>query len=268
MDRIHDILNSVTETVTNAAQQTYKGQKRSELKDSDFLFPETRSFPIVTPADVPDAISNFGRMKGQMSYDTFLRKLYNMCKRKGPAFVAALPDASKEQLGINKSKSDSYNDINQFELGPSTMKNLDDLYGDDEENDPLNNTNAMLNHVTGIYNCMGNMMEKLKDQSVHKRLTDAGWHDKISAMYHSSCQMQDFVMNAPLADDDKTMVASDEFEQDQKESDLPIDTKSGSKPGLWDNIRKKKERMGKKYKPAKPGDKDRPDPEQWKKLTK
>ena len=39
-------------------------------------------------------------------------------------------------------------------------------------------------------------------------------------------------------------------------------------PGLWENIRKKKERMGKKYKPAKPGDKDRPDPKQWKKLTK
>jgi len=37
------------------------------------------------------------------------------------------------------------------------------------------------------------------------------------------------------------------------------------KPGLWENIRKKKERMGKKYKPAKPGDKDRPDPKAWKK---
>ena len=39
-------------------------------------------------------------------------------------------------------------------------------------------------------------------------------------------------------------------------------------PGLWENIRKKKEREGKKYKPAKRGDPDRPDPEQWKKLTK
>jgi hypothetical protein len=48
------------------------------------------------------------------------------------------------------------------------------------------------------------------------------------------------------------------------------DTKNsvGSKPGLWENIRRKKEREGKKYKPAKPGDKDRPDSEQWKKLTK
>jgi hypothetical protein len=43
---------------------------------------------------------------------------------------------------------------------------------------------------------------------------------------------------------------------------------AADKPGLWENIRRKKEKMGKKYKPAKPGDKDRPDPEQWKKLTK
>jgi hypothetical protein len=40
---------------------------------------------------------------------------------------------------------------------------------------------------------------------------------------------------------------------------------AGEKPGLWDNIRKKKEREGKNYKPAKRGDKDRPDPEAWKK---
>ena len=39
----------------------------------------------------------------------------------------------------------------------------------------------------------------------------------------------------------------------------------GAKKGLWDNIREKKKRMGKNYKPAKPGDKDRPEPEAWKK---
>jgi hypothetical protein len=37
------------------------------------------------------------------------------------------------------------------------------------------------------------------------------------------------------------------------------------KPGLWENIRKKKEREGKKYRPAKPGDPDRPDKDAWKK---
>lgn len=38
-----------------------------------------------------------------------------------------------------------------------------------------------------------------------------------------------------------------------------------AKPGLWENIRKKKEREGKKYRPAKPGDPDRPSPEEIKK---
>lgn len=40
---------------------------------------------------------------------------------------------------------------------------------------------------------------------------------------------------------------------------------SESRQGLWDNIRKKKKREGKDYKPAKPGDKDRPSKEAWKK---
>ena len=155
---------------------------------------------------------------------------------------------------LSNSKGDSYNDINNYEMGPSTMKNLDDLYGDDESNTMLNNTNAMtmMDHVNGIYGCMAALREQLKDNSTHEKLTNAGWHDKIQAMYHASCEMQDFVMNQPLADDDKTMESS----------------QSGGNPGLWDHIRKKKEKLGKKYRPAKPGDKNRPDPEQWKKLTK
>jgi hypothetical protein len=40
---------------------------------------------------------------------------------------------------------------------------------------------------------------------------------------------------------------------------------SEAKKGLWENIRDKKKREGKNYKPAKPGDKDRPDPKAWKK---
>lgn len=37
-----------------------------------------------------------------------------------------------------------------------------------------------------------------------------------------------------------------------------------AKPGLWENIRKKRQKEGKKYRPAKKGDPDRPDPEAWK----
>lgn len=83
-----------------AAQQRYGGKKRSELKDSDFLFPKERSFPIVSPNDIADAISNFGRMKSTMSYEAFLKKLYEFAKKKGSEFVNAFPKASKEKLGI------------------------------------------------------------------------------------------------------------------------------------------------------------------------
>ena len=45
-------------------------------------------------------------------------------------------------------------------------------------------------------------------------------------------------------------------ESEVEEVDLSV-----AKPGLWENIRRKKEREGKNYKPAKVGDKDRPTPE-------
>lgn len=50
----------------------------------------------------------------------------------------------------------------------------------------------------------------------------------------------------------------DDSFQDDEEQEIEV-------ASLWENIRKKKEREGKNYRPAKPGDKDRPDPEAWKK---
>lgn len=88
-------------TQTEAYQKTYKGKTRSELKDSDFLFPETRSFPIVSPQDVRDAISNFGRMKSTMSYDEFIKKLYRKAKSKGAEFIAAIPESTKKEHNLS-----------------------------------------------------------------------------------------------------------------------------------------------------------------------
>lgn len=52
----------------------------------------------------------------------------------------------------------------------------------------------------------------------------------------------------------------EDFGEETEEYDI-----AAEKPGLWENIRKKKEREGKNYKPAKRGDPDRPDPKSWKK---
>ena len=66
--------------------------------------------------------------------------------------------------------------------------------------------------------------------------------------------------------------AEDEYveasEVDYEDSEIEDWDVSQAKPGLWENIRKKKEREGDDYKPAKKGDPDRPDPESWKKAQK
>lgn len=56
---------------------------------------------------------------------------------------------------------------------------------------------------------------------------------------------------------------SGESKDDKKESDKKEE--SDAKKGLWENIRDKKKREGKNYRPAKPGDKDYPDPKALKK---
>ena len=86
----------------DATQKNFDGKPRSDLKDSDFLFPETRSYPIVTPADVKDALSNFGRGNHGLSYEEFVRKLYKKCQSKGPEFVAAIPDSTLKKVGLKK----------------------------------------------------------------------------------------------------------------------------------------------------------------------
>lgn len=85
-----------------AAQKTYSGKKRSDLKDSDFLYPQERSFPIVSPADVKDAVNSFGRSKGK-NYEDFKRRLVRKVKSKGPEFVKALPQTIKDEYKITAS---------------------------------------------------------------------------------------------------------------------------------------------------------------------
>jgi len=62
--------------------------------------------------------------------------------------------------------------------------------------------------------------------------------------------------------------SKDKDPKDKKEDKEKSKEESDAKKGLWENIRDKKKREGKNYRPAKPGDKDYPDPKALKKAQK
>lgn len=101
---------------------------------------------------------------------------------------------------------------------------------------------AIATHANGILKAIEENNSMIKEN-----LTESWLQGKIAITEDYMRTIHDFVMFVSDNDDNSD---------------------AGSRPGLWDNIRKKKEKMGKDYKPAKPGDKARPDPEAWKKLTK
>lgn len=90
------------------------------------------------------------------------------------------------------------------------------------------------------------ILDLLEKDSVKKDLTQSWLQVKIDDVAAQMSILHDFLKYEASSDDN---------------------TYAADRPGLWENIRKKKEREGKKYKPAKPGDPDRPETKQWKKLT-
>ena len=77
------------------AAERYAGKKRRELKDSDFLDPKRRSFPVMSAQDVKDAGSSWGRYKGSMTFDEFKAKLTRRAKKIGAE--SALPKSWTEK---------------------------------------------------------------------------------------------------------------------------------------------------------------------------
>jgi hypothetical protein len=129
-------------------------------------------------------------------------------------------------------------------------------------------------HAKHLYN-------SVDDPKVMENLTEAWVLAKIAVMQDQMGDIHDFVMFSESEENESSekphdpalvqSISKDELNQnhnEEREVNNPVETEIAKRPGLWDNIRKKKEREGKRYKPAKPGDKDRPDPDQWKKLTK
>lgn len=92
-----------------------------------------------------------------------------------------------------------------------------------------------------------NILDTMDDPSVKENLTESWLQGKIAVTEDYMRTIHDFIMYVSESDDNIS---------------------AAERPGLWENIRKKKEKEGKNYRPAKKGDKDRPSPEQWENLTK
>ena len=100
--------------------------------------------------------------------------------------------------------------------------------------------------LTSIMRNAQQIIASLEDPKVKENLTESWLQGKIAITEDYMTTIHDFVKFSPSDDDKQDMAPA----------------------SLWENIRKKKLREGKNYRPAKPGDKDRPTPEALKKAQK
>lgn len=144
----------------------------------------------------------------------------------------------KELRKNTKAEDGDFLDVETMEIESIEQEMME--YKKDFYDMSVGSLRAIATHATQILN-------SLDDPKISENLTESWLQGKIAITEDYMRTIHDFVMYVSEAADN---------------------TEAAKKPGLWENIRKKKEREGKKYRPAKPGDKDRPDPEAWKKAQK
>jgi hypothetical protein len=137
-----------------------------------------------------------------------------------------------------KAEDGDFTKIEDMEVESPEMEMME--YQKDFYDMSVGSLRAISQHASNILNALENPMVK-------ENLTESWLQGKIAITEDYMRTIHDFIMYVSEAADNIS---------------------AADKPGLWENIRKKKEREGKNYKPAKPGDKDRPDPSSWKKAQK
>ena len=130
--------------------------------------------------------------------------------------------------------------LHDIEQHLSAQEDSHEEYKMDFYNMSVGSLRAVMMHSKAI-------LDNLENPQVKENLTESWLQGKIAITEDYMRTIHDFIMF--VSENDDNVEAAD-------------------RPGLWENIRKKKEREGKKYRPAKPGDKDRPDPESYKKAQK
>jgi len=154
--------------------------------------------------------------------------------------ISVQPKFNEEQVTLisEDDNEEDFTEVEDMEEESVTMEMME--YKNDFFEMSTGSLRAIAQHAQNILNSLDN-------PSVKENLTESWLQGKIAITEDYMRTIHDFIMYVSEAADNIS---------------------AADRPGLWENIRKKRDRMGKKYKPAKPGDKDRPNPEQWKKLTK
>jgi hypothetical protein len=169
----------------------------------------------------------------------------------------------------------------QFKKASASIEAAESLeeYKQDFFNMSVGSLNSIKKHAE-------NILESLKDPMVKNNLTESWLQGKIAITEDYMLTIHNYVMfvdeNGEESEDSEVDAAAEDLTVDNlyipeeseyvsaeevafDENDVVEIDIAKERPGLWENIRRKKQREGKNYRPAKPGSKDRPDPKAWKK---
>lgn len=232
MDRIYNILNSIETTISEKNHETTKQSvAMCKLKAGDKV-------KNINPACVhygsegivEDTIELPNNMGYIVAYKTTNSgKTWEIDQYlKKTEDQLSLVDPETEDMGPEEEEEEE-----------ESSEELEE-YKEDFFEMSLGSLRAIAQHAQNILDSVDNPMVK-------ENLTESWLQGKIAVTEDYMRTIHDFIMYVSEAAD--SISAAD-------------------RPGLWENIRKKKQKEGKNYRPSKPGDKDRPNPETWKKLTK
>ena len=136
-----DILDRLDSKPGKPSGKPGKKAKSAEgLVASDYVFPETRSFPVTTPADVPAAVKAWDTYQGTRTSEDFRNLLTRLAVRKGDRFIAELPDEWKSRSQKKREQAAGAtaaegNAVTRQPDGPEVTKDTDPDDGYDETGD-------------------------------------------------------------------------------------------------------------------------------------
>jgi hypothetical protein len=251
MDKIYNILNNIETYLALSKQKTDKENlKLNEKSNSDNVFDLVMSPSLENDNEDSSIIEN----------EELKQELYNMALSSLNKILHNISDI------LNNSDLDRVKDnltepwlqgmIAVVDDNVSTIHDFVKFYDPEDDSEETEATRKEIDHHRKHHH-----KQEKKTVNISYRVLP-GLPTRINPSHDEHNEHESH--EEPNENNEPT----NETNETPSESPSMPSAPASTRPGLWENIRKKKEREGKKYKPAKRGDKDRPDPDTWNKLTK